>query len=94
MVHYESIPGEAFFEIHPGYVYLKPQMLDYAEKHLRGKTPEGREYIKAFINDFDKDFETLAKSRGYEKNDKFARPMSQLTMTVPFPRIFVPEGLL
>jgi GNAT superfamily N-acetyltransferase len=94
VVHYESTPGEAFFEIHPGYAYLKPELLEYAEKYLRGKTAEGREYIKAFINDFDKDFEALAKSRGYEKDNKFARPMSQMTITHPFPPVSVPEGFI
>jgi GNAT superfamily N-acetyltransferase len=91
VVHYESFLGEAFFEIHPRYTHLKSEMLEYAEKNLYGKTEDGRKYVKAFINDFDKDFETLAESLGYAKDDKFARPMSQLTIKNPFPPISIPK---
>ena len=31
VVHYESILGEAFFDIHPRYTHLKPEMLEHAE---------------------------------------------------------------
>ncbi|UCH43486.1 MAG: GNAT family N-acetyltransferase [Dehalococcoidales bacterium] len=93
VVHHELYIGEAFFDIHPGYPHLKREMLEHAEKYLYGKTPDGRRYLKAFINDFDKEFEALAKSRGYEKDDTFARPMSQLTITNPFqPVISLPDG--
>lgn len=93
VVHYEHALGEAFFEIHPGYTYLKPEMLEHAEKYLYGKTQDGQKYTKAFINDFDKEFETLVKSRGYEKDNKSARPMSQLKMAPTFrPDIPLPDG--
>src|SRR4030042_41237 len=93
VVHYESILGEAFFEIHPQYTHLKPEMLEYAEKYLYGKTPEGRKYLKAFINDFDIELEAIVKSRGYEKDDIHSRPMSQLTITHPFrPVVPLPDG--
>jgi ribosomal protein S18 acetylase RimI-like enzyme len=92
-VHYEHKPGEAFFEIHPGYTHLKPEMLEHAEKHLYGKTEDGRRYLKAFINDFDKEFETLVKSRGYKKDEKSARPMTQLKIIQPFrPVTPLPDG--
>jgi predicted N-acetyltransferase YhbS len=94
VVHYEHKPGEAFFEIHPEYTYLKSAMLEYTEKNLYATTPEDRDYIKAFINDFDKEFEVLAESCGYEKDNSFARPMSQMTITNPFPPISLPEGFL
>jgi len=42
-------------------------MLEYAEKYLYGRTPEGQNYLKAFVNDFDKEFENLVKTRGYKK---------------------------
>ncbi|MBN2239036.1 MAG: GNAT family N-acetyltransferase [Dehalococcoidales bacterium] len=93
VVHYESTLGEAFFELSPGYEYLKPEMLDYAEKNLYGQTPEGRPYVKAFINDFDKDFEALAISGGYVKRPEFTRPLTMLPVTQPFtPDISLPEG--
>ncbi len=93
VVHYEHALGEAFFEIRPGYTHLKPEMLDHAEKHLYGKTEDGQRYLKAFVNDFDKEFEALVKSRGYEKDDGHARWMSQLKITRPFrPNIPLPDG--
>lgn len=95
VVHYEHALGEAFFEIHPGYTHLKPEMLEHAEKYLYGKTEDGRRYLKAFINDFDMEFEALVKSWGYEKDDKIARQMSQIKMTHPFrPIIPLPDGFL
>jgi predicted N-acetyltransferase YhbS len=93
VVHYESMLGEAFFEIHPRYAHLKPEMMEYAEKYLYGKTPEGQKYLKAFINDFDKDFEAMAKSQGYKKDDTHARPMSQLKITdLLRPITLLPDG--
>ena len=93
VVHYEHKPGEAFFEIHPGYTHLKPEMLEHAEKYLCGKMEDGRRYVKAFVNDFDEEFEALVKSRGYEKDDAHARLMSQLTIAQPFrPDTPLPDG--
>ncbi len=93
VVHFEHKLGEAFFEIHPRYTHLKPEMLEHAEKYLYGKTEDGRRYLKAFVNDFDKEFETLVRSRGYEKDDTLARIMSQLKITQPFrPDTPLPDG--
>ena len=93
VVHHEMYLGEAFFDIHPGYPHLKPEMLKHAEKYLYGKTQDGQRYLKAFINDYDKEFEALVKSSGYEKDDAHARPMSQLAITHPFrPVTSLPEG--
>jgi len=92
VVHYEHKLGEAFFEIHPDYTHLKPEMLEHAEKYLWSRTDDGRRYIKAFVNDFDKDFEALVKSRGYKKDEKLARIMSQLKITYPFRPIALPDG--
>ena len=93
VVHYELALGEAFFEIHPGHTHLKTAMLDHAEKHLYVKTEDGRRYIQAWINDFDKEFEALVISCGYVKTDTPARPMSQLKIMRPFrPEIPLPDG--
>lgn len=93
VVHYEHKLGEAFFEIHPRYTHLKQEMLEHAEKHLCGKTDDGRTYIKAFVNDFDKEFEMLVKSHGYDKDDSLGRHMSQLKITQTFrPDTPMPDG--
>jgi len=92
MTLYESRLGEAFFQIHPAYAHLKPEMLTYAEQHLTGTTDEGKRYLKAYVNDCDTAFEHVVRSRGYEKEPASHRPMSQFVITDPFPPIRLPDG--
>ena len=92
VVHYESRLGEVFFEVHPAYIQIKPVMLEYAEKHLYGETESGDWYVRAFVNDFDLEQETLVKSHSYEMAEQYTRPISQLVIPQPFPRIDLPEG--
>ena len=93
VVHYESVLGEAFFEIHHDYSHLKRAMLDYAERNLWRKTENGERYLHVFVNDWDSTFEALVKSRGYELEKRENRPTAQLTITQPFcPDIRVPSG--
>jgi len=89
---YETRLGEAFFQTHPAYVHLKPEMLAYAEGHLTGSTDEGKRYLKAYVNDFDTAFEAVVRSRGYEPEPRSHRPMSQFVIPDPFPPIRVPDG--
>jgi len=92
VAHYESRLGEAFFQIHPGYPRLKPELLDYAEKNLYAITPAGERCLKAYINDFDTGFETLVRSRGYDRAAQDDRPTSMLDLPDPFPEIQLPDG--
>lgn len=89
---YESRIGEAFFQIHPGYTQLKSEMLEYAERSLFGQSVEGRCYLKAYVNDFDTEFESLVRSRGYDQEPRCHRPMMQFAIRDPFPPIRMPEG--
>jgi len=92
VVHYESALGEAFFQIHPDYAQLKPEMLDYAEKQLFGRSDTGRRYVLAYIYDLDSEFEALARSRGYQRTPDDDRPLSQFSIPDPFPKITLPDG--
>jgi hypothetical protein len=92
VVLYESILGEAFFQIRPDYEHLKPEMLAYAEQHLIGTTDDGKRYLKAYVTDFDTAFERVVQSKGYEKEPRAHRPMSQFVITDPFPPIRLREG--
>jgi len=92
VVLYESILGEAFFQIHPNYEHLKPEMLDYAEQHLIGTNNDGKRYLKAYVTDFDIEFESIVQSKGYEIEPRSHRPMSQFVITDPFPPIRLPNG--
>jgi predicted N-acetyltransferase YhbS len=89
---YELRLGEAFFHTHPDYGYLKPEMLTYAEEHLTGTDDDGKRYLKAFVNDFDTQFEQIVVSRGYRKEPRSHRPMSQFEIASPFPPLRIPEG--
>jgi predicted N-acetyltransferase YhbS len=92
VVHYESSLGEAFFQTHPGFAGLKPRMLDYAEANLRGKTEDGRPYIRVFVNDFDGIFEEHPKSRGYQTERANARPLSMMEISELPPKADMLEG--
>jgi predicted N-acetyltransferase YhbS len=92
VVHPESLPEEAFFEIHPDYPHLKAEMFAYTEEHIKGRGPDGRICVLAFINDFDKEFEALAEAHGYAIFSELARPMAHLPIPKPFPSIHLAEG--
>jgi GNAT superfamily N-acetyltransferase len=92
VVHYESTLGEVFFQTHPDYSHLKPDMLDYAEKQLLGVTKSGRSYARVYVNDFDTEFEENVQSRGYHRTPDYDRPLSKLTIPNSFPKITLPEG--
>jgi ribosomal protein S18 acetylase RimI-like enzyme len=92
LAHYESRLGEAFFQFHPAYKYLKEQMLDYAEDNLYGRSKDGRKCLQAYVNDNDEEFLSLVRGRGYEKDDDGARSMSAFPIPDPFPSINLPAG--
>jgi GNAT superfamily N-acetyltransferase len=89
---YESRVGEAFFEFHPDYGYLKRDMLEYAEKNLFGTGEDGRKFLHAFVNDIDAELTSLVKARGYEKDETETRTMTQFVIPAPFPAITLPDG--
>lgn len=92
VTHYESVLGEAFFELHPHYRHLMPEMLDFAEKHLPGTAEAGRKRLYIFINDDDEEFKSLVRMRGYESVTDGARPIYCFDIPDPFPVISLPSG--
>jgi GNAT superfamily N-acetyltransferase len=93
VTHYEWRLGEAFFQFHPGYRYLRAEMLDYAEANLVGVSrKDGRKYLCAYVNDNDPQFLELVQARGYEKDPDGARPFYRFDIPNPFPAIHLPEG--
>jgi predicted N-acetyltransferase YhbS len=92
VVNFESTLGEVFFQNHPQYTYLKPDMLDYAETHLYGESENGNRFVRAFVNDFDLELETLVKSRGYKVVERYTRPISEFVIPQPFPPVEPPDG--
>jgi ribosomal protein S18 acetylase RimI-like enzyme len=93
IANYETELGEAFFQFHPDYRYLREEMLNYAEENLSGVSDkDGRKYLNAFVNDYDQDFTALVQARGYEKKADWKRPLYRLDIPDPFPAVPLPEG--
>jgi GNAT superfamily N-acetyltransferase len=87
VVTYESTLGEAFFQIHPDYPQLKPELLAYAEQNLAGTNKDGRKYLYVYVNDFDTDFTALVQARGYA----YQPDQSRAIATMPIPQSFEPD---
>lgn len=91
--HSEWRLGEAFFQFHPAYHHLCGELLNYAEAELTGIAGEdGRRCLRAYINDNDPEFQSLARARGYAVQPESARPMYCFAIPNPFPAINLPDG--
>jgi GNAT superfamily N-acetyltransferase len=92
VAYYESVLGEVYFQMHPDFTYLKPEMLEYAETHLSAEADGGKRYLNVFVNDFDLEFESLVKSCGYRRNESISECWSAFEITHHFQSIHVPDG--
>lgn len=93
IAHYESQLGEAFFQLDPAYRHQRQEMLEYAERYLYGVSEkDGQPYLCAYINDYDVEFLSIARERGYEHDPERDRPMAKFDIPRPFPPITLPEG--
>lgn len=93
VANYESVLGEAFFQFHADFRFLRSQMLDHAERYLFGISKEdGRKFLNAYVNDYDTEFAELARACGYQKVDEDARPLYRLKIPNPFPPIHIADG--
>lgn len=87
VAHYESVLGEAFFDVHPDYDRLKPEMLDYACADLARVEPDGQRALTAYISEFDTAFAQHAAARGFQRNPNADRTM----MMLETPEGFAPD---
>jgi predicted N-acetyltransferase YhbS len=81
--------GEAFFQRHPQYGFLLPEMLDYAETHLRNPRTNT---LFFYVYDYDEKLKALAQQRGYEKDEQDAEYDSVFTIERPLPERSLPDG--
>lgn len=72
LVHFEHRPGKYFFQVHPDFVHLKLEMLEYAEAHLSVEAPDKKRGIAIWVNDFDRGLESIVSGRGYHLNIRSA----------------------
>jgi predicted N-acetyltransferase YhbS len=91
-VLYQLRLGEASFPTLPDYVHLKPEMMAYAEQHLKAPAEEGKRSLKVWVKEFDAAFERLVRSRGYERLPRLDWSMLHYVIPEPFPPIHLPEG--
>jgi predicted N-acetyltransferase YhbS len=91
VAHYESRLGEAFFECHPEYDFLKGEMLKYAQENLTPPDDVERD-LRIYVNDFDSGFETLVRQEGYHPLENAVRPLSQLNVPSEIPEAQMPDG--
>ena len=92
VVHFEHRPGRIFFQVHPEFRDLKPEMLEYAEIYLSVGNADRRRKIEIWVNDFDIKFQSVARERGYRLVEGTREFWSILEIRNPFPAIKLPEG--
>jgi ribosomal protein S18 acetylase RimI-like enzyme len=81
--------GEAFFQRHPAYDPLLPEMLDFAEAHLRNRE---RDLLFIPIYDHDEAFQAVVQARGYQRNEEYTLWDSVLAIKGEPPKYTLPEG--
>jgi ribosomal protein S18 acetylase RimI-like enzyme len=81
--------GEAFFQRHPDYDFLLPEMLDFAEANLRNRE---RNLLFIPVYDHDKAFLAVVRARGYQRNDEYTLWDAVFTVRGELPEYTLPEG--
>jgi GNAT superfamily N-acetyltransferase len=81
--------GEAFLQRHPDYDALLPEMLDFAETHLRNQE---RNLLFVPIYDYDDTFLALVRGRGYQRHDDYTLWDSAFAVQGDLPDYTLPEG--
>ena len=87
-------PGEAFFQLHPGYgeESLVSVMLDIAEQKLPSIKDEGKKELIAWVNEADDSTKKLFTARGYVRSKFSAEHMRRRRLTMALPAPIPPEG--
>ncbi len=91
MVNFEDGPGQAFFHVDPDHVYLRAEMLRYAEAALRSDAA-GVRRLTLFVNDFDAELEVLAAAAGYRKDFDTPEVTARLEFAQGLPDVTLPDG--
>jgi len=81
--------GEAFFQHHPDYDALLPDMLEYAERHLRN---EERNLVYIPIYDYDHALIAEVQAQRYTKNEQYIIWDMVYTVDSEIPKPGLPDG--
>jgi GNAT superfamily N-acetyltransferase len=87
-------PGEAFFQLHPGYrdFVSMAEMLDVAEQELFKTNESGKKELLVWVNAADERTKTLFTERGYIRSKFKAEHMRSRFFTQPIPASVPPSG--
>jgi predicted N-acetyltransferase YhbS len=92
VAHFEHRPGQIFFQVHPDFRHLKPEMLEYAERYLSVGDSDSKLKIEIWVNDFDVKFQSIVQERGYRLVEGIKDFWSIFEIHSPFPVIKLPDG--
>lgn len=92
IVHFEHRPAQIFFQVHPDFVHLKAEMLEYAEAFLSVPAGEDKRRIAVWVNDFDARLESVVTERGYHPVERVKDFWSIFEIRDPLQAIKLPDG--
>jgi predicted N-acetyltransferase YhbS len=81
--------GEAFFQHHPDYDLMLPEMLDFAEANLPNRE---RNLLFIPVYEYDEAFQAVIRARGYRRNDEYTLWDSVFAIQGELPDYTLPEG--
>jgi mycothiol synthase len=91
VAHYEDVGRDAFFQVHPAYRHLEPDMIAWAEAHLAVPTDDGRRRIATSVFEFDWQRQATLTQRGYTRTDWWG-VKRWCPLIAPLPVVNLPEG--
>lgn len=92
VAHFEHRPGQVFFQVHPDFTYLKPQMVEYTEAYLSVEAGHNKRKNAIWVNDFDAGLQSIVSERGYHLVAGIKESWSIFEIRDPFPAIRLPDG--
>jgi predicted N-acetyltransferase YhbS len=92
VAHFEHRPGRIYFQVHPEFRNLKPEMLEYAEMYLSVEGSDSKRRTEIWVNDFDVNFQSIIHERGYCLVKGVKDFWSIFEIRSPFPVIKLPDG--
>lgn len=87
---YQAKLGEAFIFTANGYEYMKPELLEYAEKNLYAVNDDGKKVLQVRASTVEPEFQKLLLSKGYTHSWDY--DLTVYDYSKGLPKVEVPEG--
>ncbi len=91
VAHYEEGLGTAYLDLDPRYSRLRPEMVEYAERELRGPAPDGTVRLRVFAHEHDLALAAALEARGFEVQGR-PESTSEYLIERPVPEPALPDG--